>query len=68
MPIFKDWSGSKVAYRFVPTEPEDTEARVCCEIDPHAVGEWTSFGRGLTDGAALRVAIEAWNAYDRQPV
>ena len=65
MLTFNDWAGQQVAYRLVPAEP-DADEKVVCEIDPHGTGEWTSFGRGKTNSAALKSATEAWNDYDRQ--
>lgn len=65
MLTFKDWAGQQIAYREVTGEP-DSDDKVVVEIDPHATGEWTSFGRGKTNESALKLASEAWNAYDRQ--
>jgi hypothetical protein len=63
---FNDWAGQQIPYRLVPSELESDD-KVVCEVDPHQANEWTSFGRGATNGAALKAATEAWNAYDRQP-
>ena len=62
---FKDWAGQYIPYRLVPCDDEDGN-KVACEIDPHKVSEWTSFGRGKTNEEALKSATEAWNAFDNQ--
>ncbi|EKD97733.1 MAG: hypothetical protein ACD_23C00752G0003 [uncultured bacterium] len=65
MQTFKDWAGQQIPYRMVPAEP-DADVKVVCEIDPHSSNQWSSFGRGHTNEAALKSATEAWNAFDRQ--
>lgn len=62
---FNDWAGQPIPYRIVPAEPGADE-KLVCEIDPHGLCEWSSFGRGQNANAALQAATLAWNAYDRQ--
>ena len=52
-------------YRFVP-DAEDPGVWVC-ELDPHRVDEWTSFGRHRSTSKALWLALKAWREFDDQP-
>jgi len=66
MQTFNDWADQQIPYRMAPAEPND-DAKVVCEIDPHSLNQWSIFGCGCTNEAALKSAIESWNAFDRQP-